>query len=296
MKSTWWIRLQVDLVDDHRAQMVNPRAFRTMINCWCVAARTDGQLPEPAELAWRLRMPVEHVLEDLQELEAAGLMEDARDGSSRPQGWEDKQPMTSAERQKRYRERMKGKAETEQAPESTPGDGERNGVTENVTETVTSDVTSDVTDSVTRDVTRDEGSNVTRDALDKIREENISLKTSPALRLVTVTNGPPPAMRHRTAKAEVEGWFNAFWAEYPRRVGRVDAKKAFRKAVTGEAEFAKVMAGLQAQLPALRAKDPEYIPYPATWIRGQRWTDEPATVQAAAKVEDDLPTVTGWDR
>ena len=66
--------------------------------------------------------------------------------------------------------------------------------------------------------------------------------------------------------------FADFWILYPRRVARKDATKAWGKltpaqrvaAVTALVEWRRVWA----------TKDLDYLPYPATWINGERWEDE----------------------
>ena len=63
-----------------------------------------------------------------------------------------------------------------------------------------------------------------------------------------------------------------FWTLYPRRVAKLDARKAWAKmtpaqqmaAIVACASWRKVWAG----------KDLDYLPYPATWLNGERWEDE----------------------
>jgi len=68
--------------------------------------------------------------------------------------------------------------------------------------------------------------------------------------------------------------FNEFWKLYPRKVEKIDARKAFDKAVTCHGLQA-VMEGVQALAtdPNLPAK--QFIPYPASWLRAGGWTNEP---------------------
>jgi uncharacterized protein YdaU (DUF1376 family) len=71
--------------------------------------------------------------------------------------------------------------------------------------------------------------------------------------------------------------FESFWREYPRRAGKGQARKAFRAAlkkttfpvlIAGARRYAKEVSG--------NGKDPQYIRYPATWLTGEDWDDEPA--------------------
>ena len=68
--------------------------------------------------------------------------------------------------------------------------------------------------------------------------------------------------------------FETFWKLYPRRVARKDALKAWN-ALSVEKRLAAIV-GLQAHLKFWRSTGTEkcFQPYPATYIRGERWTDE----------------------
>ncbi len=69
--------------------------------------------------------------------------------------------------------------------------------------------------------------------------------------------------------------FDQFWQAYPRRIAKGDARKAWH-------QTARLRPGSQDLLKALaiaRASNQwqkdggQYIPYPATWLRGERWAD-----------------------
>ena len=68
--------------------------------------------------------------------------------------------------------------------------------------------------------------------------------------------------------------FAAFWSCYPRRVAKKAAERAWAKLNPDAALVEQIMAGLRAQLPQMCAKEPQFIPHPATWLRGERWQDE----------------------
>lgn len=69
-------------------------------------------------------------------------------------------------------------------------------------------------------------------------------------------------------------WFAAFWQLYPRKVAKKAAEKAWAKLAPDAALVEQIMAGLRAQLSQMRARDKQFIPHPATWLRGERWNDE----------------------
>ena len=74
--------------------------------------------------------------------------------------------------------------------------------------------------------------------------------------------------------------FEAFWAEYPRKVGKGKAFDAF-----GKAAKSGQWPGIEAVIGAVRRargsdqwrKDGgQFIPHPATWLNQMRWLDNPA--------------------
>lgn len=88
--------------------------------------------------------------------------------------------------------------------------------------------------------------------------------------------------------------FDEFWAAYPRRRAKARARKAWA-AATRKAPTETILAALQAQLPDLTNRPPDKIPYPATWLNGDSWTDElptTATVHPLGPWER-LPDYTG---
>lgn len=72
--------------------------------------------------------------------------------------------------------------------------------------------------------------------------------------------------------------FETFWRLWPRKTAKLAAIKAWRK--IPPLELPLVMEGLTAQLPELNRRESVYCPYPATWLNGLRWRDEPPTPTA----------------
>jgi hypothetical protein len=70
--------------------------------------------------------------------------------------------------------------------------------------------------------------------------------------------------------------FDQFYAEYPRRVARADALRAFMRAVQAGTSPEAIVEGARrfAFLCRREGTERQYIPHPATWINGERWTDE----------------------
>ncbi len=68
--------------------------------------------------------------------------------------------------------------------------------------------------------------------------------------------------------------FSDFWAAYPRRVARKDAETAWRKIDAGE--YHKIIDAVNRakKTDDWRREAGKFIPYPASYLRGERWTDE----------------------
>lgn len=71
--------------------------------------------------------------------------------------------------------------------------------------------------------------------------------------------------------------FDCFWAEYPKKVAKNEAKKAFAKLNPTEDFLSKMLETLKWQKKSDQwTKDGgQYIPNPATWLNQKRWEDEP---------------------
>ena len=68
--------------------------------------------------------------------------------------------------------------------------------------------------------------------------------------------------------------FEDFWAIYPRKVGKLAAKRAWDK-IRPTPEIVEAMAkALEWQCPEW--DDPQFIPHPASWLNAGRWMDEPS--------------------
>jgi hypothetical protein len=80
--------------------------------------------------------------------------------------------------------------------------------------------------------------------------------------------------------------FEAFWRLYPRRMAKVDALKAWGQISADER--IEAYKSLPVHIAYWRSLDtlPQYLPLPATWLRGRRFLDElPALESLATKQE-----------
>jgi hypothetical protein len=93
--------------------------------------------------------------------------------------------------------------------------------------------------------------------------------------------------------------FDKFWATYPRRIAKGAARKAWDKALKNGADPEEIIWGARAyaSLPRDPADGLKYVAHPATWLNGERWTDEAdpepearpsTTTSRVAQVDDAL--------
>ena len=86
-------------------------------------------------------------------------------------------------------------------------------------------------------------------------------------------NTNPNQNPNPNARARGDGAFDRFWAEYPKKVGKGQAQKAFSKI---SVPVETLIEAVQRQKNSVQwQKDGgQYIPNPATWLNQGRWEDE----------------------
>lgn len=85
-----------------------------------------------------------------------------------------------------------------------------------------------------------------------------------------------------------ESMFEDFWQAYPRKIGKGQARRAWRTAMA-KVSVEVVMQALRTQRFDARER---FVPHPATWLNGERWLDEPGAgdpVLRAAGVAEQTP-------
>ena len=82
--------------------------------------------------------------------------------------------------------------------------------------------------------------------------------------------------------------FERFWKLYPRKASQKRAKTSFNKAIKGGVTAQVIIDGVIAFKQELeRTKiEEEYLPYPATWLNEERWTDEYTTDHTSTSRKD----------
>lgn len=86
----------------------------------------------------------------------------------------------------------------------------------------------------------------------------------------------PKAKPVGSPQVDSEDMFGRFYSAYPKKRARKDAFKAWAKLKVDSELFEKIMDAVEKQkLSASWLKDDgKFIPYPASWLNGQRWEDE----------------------
>jgi hypothetical protein len=68
--------------------------------------------------------------------------------------------------------------------------------------------------------------------------------------------------------------FQQFWALYPRKLAKGDARKAWRQTAPIRPPLPELLAAVELARREWAGRDVRYIPHAATWLRAERWSDE----------------------
>lgn len=110
----------------------------------------------------------------------------------------------------------------------------------------------------------------------------------PASSRLPASQLPPSALQNDLAD------FEAWYCAYPKRVGRGNALKAYR-AARKKADAATLLAGAERAARQYASTDPQFVPYPASWLNQERWLDEAPTA-SPSKPEQGQPATDPWEQ
>lgn len=87
--------------------------------------------------------------------------------------------------------------------------------------------------------------------------------------------------------------FDRFWADYPRKVAKATAERAWKRLKPSVALVEEILAALQkhCQQPQWQRDNGAYIPHPATWLNQRRWED---AIEPSARLEPEH-SMAWWD-
>lgn len=100
-------------------------------------------------------------------------------------------------------------------------------------------------------------------------------------REVDSTHHHPPTTP--TPHPSPDDGFDGWWESYPRKVGKKNARTAWRNLTKTERQLAT--EALPAHLRAWSGESVKHIPHPTTWLHGKRWEDELTTKRATKRIE-----------
>ena len=89
--------------------------------------------------------------------------------------------------------------------------------------------------------------------------------------------------------------FDEFWKEYPRKCAKGDARKAWLQTEQLRPSLNDLIKALKVakRTDQWRQDGGKYIPYPATWLRQERWEDQEVEIEDAVEVNGQI--VNWWE-
>ena len=110
----------------------------------------------------------------------------------------------------------------------------------------------------------------------KIEQASRAGKASAERRLNARSTDVQPTNNHKPItinhKKEDIDRFNIFWKQYPRKVAKPNALKAWNKIKPDEELLKKILAAINSQ--GLSGREIQFVPHPASWLNAERWNDE----------------------
>ena len=100
----------------------------------------------------------------------------------------------------------------------------------------------------------------------------------------------------KTQDERIDERFDLFWAAYPKKQNKGGAKKSWSRIKPTAELFEKIMTALELAKKSeqWRKDNGQFIPYPSTWLNGERWEDDyseisPASPPALSDFDPDNP-------
>jgi hypothetical protein len=106
------------------------------------------------------------------------------------------------------------------------------------------------------------------------------------------TKNKEDQVKETLAQAELEA-FDVFWDSYPRKTGKLAARKAFEKVFDQYGE--QVIEAAKAFRDDPNLPNAQYIPHPATWLNGGRFLDGPLPEREKDKTNVELELIARRD-
>jgi hypothetical protein len=113
---------------------------------------------------------------------------------------------------------------------------------------------------------------------DRVRSDNSRVRTDCELR----TDGEVRTEKTSDQLPLIDAGFAAFWAVYPRKVGKVGARSCYARAVKKGADPRQVIAGAERYRDDPNRVD-EFTKHPSTWLNQGCWDDEPLPARSGGR-------------
>lgn len=85
---------------------------------------------------------------------------------------------------------------------------------------------------------------------------------------------------------EYDDDYLTFYANYPKHKAKFDGMKAWKQTVKVRPSLSELIRKVNLMKTTKEWSDKRYIPLPASWLRGRRWTDE--IVDECKPIEKDV--------
>jgi len=85
-------------------------------------------------------------------------------------------------------------------------------------------------------------------------------------------NHKPINIKQETDNTYATSSFDLFWQQYPRKIAKPNALKAWLKIKVDDDLLKKMLVAINQQ--GLSNKEMQFVPHPATWLNAKRWEDE----------------------
>lgn len=104
--SGYWIKLYQEILDDPKMAVLPDRLWRRIVELFLLAGRTgdSGVLPSVTGIAWILRIPVDDVQLDMEQIATTGIIHETENGWVVSQFEKRQSPSSSSERSRKQRE------------------------------------------------------------------------------------------------------------------------------------------------------------------------------------------------
>ncbi|GMB10235.1 MAG: hypothetical protein NkDv07_0020 [Candidatus Improbicoccus devescovinae] len=108
------------------------------------------------------------------------------------------------------------------------------------------------------------------------KQENINTaeNTNVFSRSIAMAIAPPKQENAAIKNKNFSVLFEKFWSMYPKKVAKQAAFRIFRKISKIEETLNLILAGLERWKLSEQWQNPQFIPYPATFLAQKRWEDE----------------------